>query len=497
MSGANSGGLGGGGVGGGGANSGGVSGAFAGTPSAGGSDGGATASLGGASGAGGASATAGSAATACPTLPAMPIPVNGIIQFNDNGGWNWFQDERAVVDRAKNKFVIGSVASGGARDGNIEAVVYDAAAGTKQLFTLGTGLKAYPDDHNAPAFLVRPDGKYFAIWAGHRLDCNSRSSIFDGTAWSVEALFDWSSFGCPWAGSDSNRVTYANPWYLGGSIFAAVRSVDTTPALLTSGNDGATLAYYGRLVATPQVGNVAGYYKYWGNNSDRIDFVGTDGHPRDFDASLWHGYLKGGKLYDTKDMVVDDNAGDNDAQALKHFTQAVATGVTLGGVMLSHLWNHDIVRYPDGTIAILGQGRVAGSGFDDPDLRLIYARYDGSAWRSSYLAKAGHKLFVDEQDYTGLSALHPENPNIIFISTNVDPRDDSTPLAKHEIFEGVTCDEGATWRWAPLTRGSAVDNLRPIVPKWDASHTLLLWLSGTYVTAQHYSLAVVGTMTLL
>jgi len=471
-------------------------GAFAGASSAGGNQGGATTTLGGASSAGDGSAMAGSAATACPTLPAMPIPANGIIQFNDNGGWNWFQDERAVVDRAKNKFVIGSVANGGARDGNIEAVVYDVAAGTKQLFTLGTGLKAYPDEHNAPAFLVRPDGKYFAMWAGHRLDCNSRSSIFDGTAWAAEALFDWSSLGCPWGGRDSNLVTYANPWYLGGSIFAAVRSVDTTPALLKSDNDGATLSYYGRVIAAPNVGFVAGYYKYWGNNSDRIDFVGTEGHPRDLDASLWHGYLKGGKLYDSKDTVLDDNATDTDAPALKRYTPAVATGVTLGGVTLNHLWNHDIVRYGDGTIAILGQGRVAGSSNDDPDLRLIYARYDGSAWRSSYLAKAGHKLTADDQDFTGVSALHPENPNIAFISTNVDPRDDSTPLGKHEIFEGVTCDGGATWHWAPLTRGSTVDNLRPIVPKWDASHTLLLWLSGTYVSAQHYSLAVVGTTTL-
>jgi len=174
----------------------------------------------------------------------------------------------------------------------------------------------------------------------------------------------------------------------------------------------------------------------------------------------------------------------------RSFSEACAT------IRGTHLWNHDIVRYADGTIAILGQGRVAGSSVDDPDLRLIYARYDGSAWRSSYLAKAGRKLFAEEQDYTGLSALHPENPNVIFISTNIDPRDDSTPLAKHELFEGLTCDGGATWRWAPLTRDSAVDNLRPIVPKWAASHTLLLWLSGTYVTAQRYSLAVVGTTTL-
>lgn len=464
--------------------------------SAGSNQGGAASSVGGASATGVGGAPASGGTTACPSLPAAPIPASAITQFNDNGGWNWFQDERAVVDRAKNKFVIGSIASGGARDGNVEAVVYDVPTGTKQLFTIGTGLKAYVDDYNAPAFLVRPDGKYFAMWAGHRLDCNSRTSIFDGAAWSAETLFSWTSLGCPWLNQDSNRVTYANPWYIGGSIFAGVRSVDTAPAFLTSSDDGATLSYYGRLIANQQAGFVAGYYKYWGNNNDRIDFVGTEGHPRDVDSSLWHGYLKGGKLFDSLGAVVDDNGGDNDAQPLQRFTSVVKTGITLGNVTLNHLWNHDIARYADGTIAVLGQGRTMGSRSDDPDLRLIYARFDGTSWRATYLGKAGHKLTVDDQDFTGLGALHPDNPNIIFISTNVDPRDDTTILPKHELFEGVTCNGGTTWSWAPLTQDSKLDNLRPIVPKWDSNHTLLLWLSGNYITAQRFDLAVVGSTAL-
>jgi hypothetical protein len=40
-----------------------------------------------------------------------------------------------------------------------------------------------------------------------------------------------------------------------------------------------------------------------------------------------------------------------------------------------------------------------------------------------------------------------------------------------------------------------VDNLRPVVPKWDADHTALLWLKGTYTSAQSYNFQVVGTIT--
>ena len=64
--------------------------------------------------------------------------------------------------------------------------------------------------------------------------------------------------------------------------------------------------------------------------------------------------------------------------------------------------------------------------------------------------------------------------------------------AKHEIWQGTTCDSGATWKWIPVTKTSTVDNLRPIVPKWDASHTVLLWMQGTYRTAQDITMKIVG-----
>ncbi|HWP08252.1 MAG TPA: hypothetical protein VNN72_21070, partial [Polyangiaceae bacterium] len=265
---------------------------------------------------------------------------------------------------------------------------------------------------------------------------------------------------------------------------------------------GSSWDFYGRVSSTPTMGYVAGYFKYWGNGVDRIDFVGTEAHPRDNNNSLWHGYYKGGKIYDSKDMVVDDMAGDMTAKNVDQYTQVFKTGTTIkSGVSLCRMWNHDIMRYPDGTIVITGQGRAdtcsdtpSGS---DPDKRIMYARWDGTSWKSTYLVKAGNKLYADEQDYTGLSAIHPDNPNVIFVSSNYDPRDDTTKTNKKEIYMGITCDGGATFTWAPITSGSTVDNIRPIVPKWDSSHTLLLWMKGTYTSAQSYSMQIVGTTALL
>jgi hypothetical protein len=109
--------------------------------------------------------------------------------------------------------------------------------------------------------------------------------------------------------------------------------------------------------------------------------------------------------------------------------------------------------------------------------------------------KAGTKLYAAEQDYTGLSALDPNDPNTIYVSTFYDPSNDTTMSSKREIWRGTTCDKGATFTWTPVTARSTMDNIRPIVPKWDGSHTALLWMRGTYVSAQGYTMKIVGTLT--
>jgi BNR repeat-containing family member len=441
-------------------------------------------------GAGGAAGMGAGGAVAC-TVP-TGAPTEKLVTFNDNGGWCWYQDERVLVDTTNNRLVVGSIASGGSRNGNTEAVVYDLAAKTGKTTVLNN---LSVDDHNAPAFAITGTGTIAAVWATHRLNCNTYFSTLSGSTWSATKTYDWTPQGCPWPGADTNMITYANPWLMSSEsnrLYSAVRSVDTSPGVLSSSDNGGSWSYYGRLTASPQTGYVAGYYKYWGNGVDRIDWVGTEAHPRDDDNSLWHGYIQGGKVYDSLGNVVDSTLGDGTAQDVSKYTQVFKTGTTINGVVLNHMWNHDIVRYADGTIAVLGQGRVNGTGTDDPDKRIIYSRFDGKSWTTTYLVKGGHKLYADEQDYIGLSALDPDNPTIIYVSTPYDPRDDTTMSAKHEIWQGTTCDNGKTFSWTPVTQNSTADNIRPVVPKWDASHTALLWMQGTYTSAQSYNMKIVG-----
>lgn len=37
---------------------------------------------------------------------------NNLIQFNDNGAWCWYQNERLIIDTENGKLIFGSVASG-------------------------------------------------------------------------------------------------------------------------------------------------------------------------------------------------------------------------------------------------------------------------------------------------------------------------------------------------------------------------------------------------
>jgi hypothetical protein len=443
----------------------------------------------------------GTGTSACPPV-AVATPsgadwVDGrLTVLNDNGAWSWFSDERAVVDESRRRLVFSSDTDsagpgGAARNGHVEVTIYDLDANTLTRSTVGSLIS---DDHNAGAVAIRPDGNYVTMWAGHNQDCKSYYRTYVDGTWSPQMAFDWHPHGCTL--SDAVTVTYANLWNMSseGKVYGFVRSIGTSPNILISSDQGATWTYGGRLTATRRVGYVAGYYKYWGNGVDRIDFVGTEEHPRNFDNSLYHGYIKGGKTFDSMDNMIDGNLSDGTSPGITAFTKLFATGSVVGPVALDHAWNIDLARYHDGSIALLWQARVVGSDPQNPDLRICYARFDGHTWRLTYLVKGGLKLYASEQDYTGLGALDPDDPHTVYVSTTYDPRDDTTSLTRHEIFRGTTCDEGETWQWTPVTANSTHDNLRPIMPKWDKRRSALLWFRGNYYSMNSFNTEVVGIL---
>jgi hypothetical protein len=137
-----------------------------------------------------------------------------IITFNDDGGWCWFEDPRAIV--YEGRLIIGSVAAGArdpARRGNIEVMAYDLATGRKHLAVLHQNLSEGPgkryDDHDSPALLVRPDGRILAVYSKHGLENRFYYRISvdpdDPDRWQAERTF---------VPSVTSRITYSNLHWL-------------------------------------------------------------------------------------------------------------------------------------------------------------------------------------------------------------------------------------------------------------------------------------------
>ena len=413
--------------------------------------------------------------------------VNGdLIQFSSNGAWCWYQDERAVVDTVNNKIII---ASNKTSNGHDYVDIYDIATGTTQNYDLGS---IGSDDHNTPGLLIRPDGKYLAMFAKHNSDKITHYKTFSTGSWSADQTFDWNTQP---GGADFN-TTYSNVYYLS----AEDRTYDLSRGnghggqnFLISSDQGDTWNYGGFLTSNANIGYVNGYFKYCSNGVDRIDFICTEYHPRDFNTSIYHGYIENGQTFKSDGTLVDTTIFDKNPTTPQDYTPAFQANTELNGLTMTHCWNTDVQRYSDGTIATIVTARTNTSS-DNPTHAFIYCRYDGSTWSSTYLGNAGLKLYNSEQDYTGLAAMHPNTPDIIYISTTYDPRD-NTFLTKHEIFKGVTRDAGETWTWTAITENSTMDNLRPIVPMWKNYKTALIWFRGSYYSAQNIDAQIVGIIT--
>ncbi len=145
---------------------------------------------------------------------------------------------------------------------------------------------------------------------------------------------------------------------------------------------------------------------------------------------------------------------------------------------------------------------VAGRGWENDRIYYYYARWTGTEWQRRFIAHAGRPLYSAEDDYAGGMCLDPEDPRVVYISSNAaDPfaLGDTThvPLRannRYELWRGVTADGGLTFTWTQLTVDSAADNLRPIVPPDHGRTECLVWFHGTYNTYTNYSTRVLGRL---
>jgi hypothetical protein len=405
-----------------------------------------------------------------------------VITFKENGSWCWFQDERAIIHN--NWLIFGSVAdrygkNGEAVDGNIDVTTFDLETNT-HLGTYTLFERSVADDHNAPGFLALPDGRLLSVYTQHNEDSLIRYRISKKNSaleWEPELNV---------RGSD--KVSYSNLHFIPsdnngkGRIYDFYRGKDRSPYYIFSDDFGNSWQSGNRMINFELQWP---YAKYASDGESKIHFVTTESHPRFWDCSIYHGYFENGKVYTSDGKLIRDlkDGPIHPTEATKIFQ----------GDPMNNAWTIDLHLDKDNHPYTVYSVRN-----DIDHFQYRYARWDGHSWNDHFLAFAGRALYEIQFDYSGLAALDPDDPDVVYISTDADPVSD-VPLTSnrdnvrhYEIFKGTTSDRGETWSWEALIQNSMQDNIRPIMPKGSGKYKAVLWLKGSMKSYSDYDFDVVG-----
>lgn len=433
-------------------------------------------------------------------LPPLPAQTNFATLVPD-GAWTGFNDPRALFHHGV--LYVGHVRS----DGRTALAAFDPAKGVGT--NLWTSSLAEFDDHNNPGLLVKQDGRLLAIHARHGTDqffCY-RLSISTNPA----SPLDWGpEQRIPATGAE---LTYANPFQLAaeaGQIYNFCRDLNLNPTVLTSTDGGSSWSSPAQFIKTGP-GRIRPYVKYCSNYTNRIDFLYTDGHPRERDVnnSLYHAYYQAGALHRTDGSLLKSfsnlpllhGAGER-GTVIYQYSKA-ATADPNDHLPTGRAWCWEIAYQTNGwpvCVFTVQRDQVMGTNWFNDRIYYYYARWTGTNWQKRFIAQAGRPLYESERDYAGGICLDPQDPNILYLSSNAaEPFNLGSTTnvqlranERYEISRGVTTDGGLSFKWTHVTMDSAQDNLRPYVPRWYGSAPAVIWLRGTYRNYTSYDCSIVG-----
>jgi hypothetical protein len=383
--------------------------------------------------------------------------------FTADGGWCWFSDPRAIARDGR------TFAGWVKTDGSVEIGAWDNATGRITTHVLHPQFQR--DDHDNPALLFLPDGRLATFYSLHasgdmRLRVTTRPG--DITEWKPEKYL---GFVAPDRGN--RGTTYAHPVLLtseANALYVFWRGSDFKPTFAVSRDLGETWSTPRTLISRPGADDTnRPYLKLCSDGAGRIDFVFTDGHPRNEPANsvyfvrYEHGAFckaDGTRLGSLDDLPLDPARCDR-----------VYDGATQG-----RAWIWDIATATDGRPVIAFTRLPA-----EDDHRYEFARWDGKAWPVAEICPAGRWFpqtpsgkTEPEPQYSGGMALDQANPFTLYTSRRID--------GIFEIERWHSADAGSAWTSQPLTAHSRHDNVRPFVVRDAAPNgPAVLWLN-----VEHY-----------
>lgn len=434
-------------------------------------------------------------------IPEPPPLPGGAVEIAPDGAWTWFNDERSIFHQ-------GILYSGYVRSDGYPALTrYDPDTGSASHMQLGTNAAKQIDDHNNPSLTILPDGHLLAVYSRHGPDDKFFYRRSKNVSPATET--DWNP---ELEKITPARNTYANTYRLTAEsnlIYNLHRCINWNPTLTRSSDDGAT---WDTPVQVINASKARPYPRYISNHSDRIDMIYTDGHPRDLNNSIYHLYYQADAFHHSDGTVAKTlanlplNHDSGERGTVVYQYSGDAWGPEDGPddwIPTGRGWTWDIHYGADNHPVCAFQVQrddVTGSGWNHDRIYYYYARWTGTTWQHRFIAHGGRGLYSHEDDYGGGMCIDPEDPRIVYISTNAaDPFSlgdiDNVPLAsdeRYEIYRGFTADGGLSFSWQVVTDDSPADNLRPIVPENHQRTRQLTWFYGTYNTYTSYSTQVIA-----
>lgn len=449
-------------------------------------------------------AAAGCGPSEPPHVPA-PIAPEVAVEVVPDGAWTFYNDERGIVHRGA--YYLGYVRS----DGHV-GVTRWAGDGTAPpehtAFTSDASREV--DDHNNPAFVVRPDGRLLALHALH-----NGPGFFYRIAETEEprGVEDWSAEEFVAA---REPVTYSNlAWTKStNELWALHRETNFNPTLVISRDGGRTWSGALHLIATG-AGKQRPYFHLASDGEKRWDLVYSDGHPRNAKNSLYHVYMEdsvlhcsdGQPLAGLADLPLAHDRGQRGTEVYRYVEEgeAVSDEGVAGG--RAAVWDlaYDSAGHPVCVFQVQAHpvdhnGGKSGQ-WPDGRIQAYWARWTGAAWETHLIAQAGRGQYAKEEDFGGGICLDPEDPRRVYIASNArDPFDlagGEVPLSaseRYEIYRGFTADSGATFQWEAVTHGSDVDHFRPFVPAGRLSERDVFWVAGTYRSYTRFDCGIWGVI---
>lgn len=409
--------------------------------------------------------------------------------FLNDAGWCWYQDPRAIISNGK--LIVGGISG---VSGDIRVGVYDLESNTllgERVLDPGFEI----DDHNAPVFHLRNDGRILAIWAMHGRENKhyySLSNADNYLEWSERQIIEH-DFQVPntWGG-----VTYMNLYDIAetNTLYNFFRlGVDLNPYFISSADDGNSWTTEQHFIQDEVDGKHRPYVRYDQVNENSIALGFTDAHPRDYGNSIYYATFDGQNFLNVKgDVIREFNKMPlltSEAQKIYQGSETASKPEGFGSVPNS-AWTIDIEHNTS------DQPTIAYTLYlSNEDNRYRLANWNGKDWVDREIAYAGPGLYEIEASYTGLIALDPESPSNVVISADVDPKT-GIPLGRpHQLYTAHVSDTDSidTIDWHQITPADNEKNLRPSIISGEG-YKVLIWMRGRFDHFQSYSTELVGTI---